>query len=266
MNIEPLTKKDLNHLASLQPEGWPDIKPGLQFYLDNDFCHVIKIGRQNKIMGIGAGIVFEKTAWLAHIIVDKEFRGKGLAHGIVTHLLKKLISLQCKTISLIATDLGYPVYERSGFKKQTDYVFFKRESPSVTWDDPDHIISFSSCFQKEVFELDQAISGEDRRPILKGKLESAILYRENNKITGLYLPDLGEGMIIASDNKAGVDLMRKKYVIGDKAVLPADNRAGIEFLMENGFTETLRAARMIWGKPFAWQPDKIYSRIAGKLG
>ena len=74
-------------------------------------------------------------------------------------------------------------------------------------------------------------------------------------------------MIIAENSRAGTALLRKKYaVVDDKAVLPVDNKAGIEFFMENGFTETLRAVRMIWGKPFVWQPDKIYSRIAGKLG
>jgi GNAT superfamily N-acetyltransferase len=267
MKIEPLTKQDLDQLAPLQPQGWPDIKPGLQFYLANPFCHAVKISKHDRMMGIGAGIVFGKTAWLAHIIVDPEFRGKGLAHKIVAHLLEKLTALQCESVSLIATDMGYPIYEKAGFKKQTDYVFFKKEVPLAPYPDSPHIIAFSPDYQKAVFKLDQSVSGEDRRLIFAGKFESACLYRENNQVTGIYLPNLGEGMIIAENSRAGTALLRKKYAgIDDKAVLPVDNAAGIEFLMENDFTETLRAARMIWGKPFVWQPDKIYSRIAGKLG
>ena len=266
MKIEPLITKDLNHLALLQPDGWPDIKPGLQFYLSNSFCHVIKIGSQTRIMGIGAGIVFGRTAWLAHIIVDKEFRGRGLAHKIVAYLLEKLRAFRCESISLIATDMGYPIYERSGFQKQTDYVFLKRETPLSLCDEPENITAFSGHHHKEVLELDHAISGEDRSRILTGKLGTAFLYRENSNTIGIYLPDLGEGMIIASNTRAGIELMKKKYATVDKAVLPVENKAGIQFLMENGFTETLRAARMIWGKPFSWQPENIYSRIAGKLG
>ncbi len=266
MKTEPLVKKDLKHLTLLQPDGWPDIRPALQFYLEKDFCHVIKIGSHTRIMGIGTGIVFGRTAWLAHIIVDKEFRGKGLARKIVDHLLEKITGFQCESISLIATDLGYPVYERSGFKKQTEYVFFKKETPLISKDEPKNIMAFSSCYEKEAFELDQTISGEDRRPILTDKLGTAFLYRQNLQTTGIYLPDLGEGMIIASDKRAGIELMKKKYATVDKAVLPVENTVGIQFLMENGFTETLRAARMIWGKPFLWQPENVYSRIAGKLG
>ncbi len=266
MNIKPLVKKDLAHLEPLQPEGWQDIKPSLQFYLANDFCHVVKICKQNTMMGLGAGIVFGKTAWLAHIIVGKEFRRQGLAYKIVAHLLERLSSLGCETISLIATDMGYSIYKRSGFKKQTDYVFFKRETPPAPCEDPDNIISFSSCYQKEVFKLDQAVSGEDRGRILTGKLKTAALYREDGKTTGVFLPELGEGMVIAEDIRAGIVLMKKKYAAEEKAVLPVENKAGIAFLLENNFIEVSRAARMIWGKPLFWQPDKLYSRIAGNLG
>ena len=133
MNIEPLTKKDLDQLAPLQPQGWSDIKPALQFYLANPFCHAVKIGTSKRVTGIGSGIVFGRTAWLAHIIVDPEFRGKGLAHKIVSHLLEKLTALQCESVSLIATDMGYPVYEKAGFKKQTDYVFLKKEAPMAPY-------------------------------------------------------------------------------------------------------------------------------------
>jgi len=196
MNIEPLTKKDLDRLAPLQPQGWPDIKPALQFYLANPFCHAVKIGTPKRVMGIGAGIVFGRTSWLAH--------------KIVSHLLAKLTALQCESVSLIATDVGYPVYEKAGFKKQTDYVFFKREAPLAQNEDSPKIITFSPDYQNEVFKLDQAISGEDRHPIFAGKFESAFLYREKKQIAGIYLPDLREEMIIAENSRrAGTALLKK---------------------------------------------------------
>lgn len=273
MDIKPLEKKDLDHLSAMQPDGWSDIKPAIRFYLSKAFCHVIKSGKAGDIMGIGAGIAFGSTAWLAHIIVAKEHRGKGIARGIVDHLIKKLIALGCGSISLIATPMGFPVYERSGFKTQTDYVFYKREGSlkdQNALEDggsyPEQIIPYSPRFQNQVYALDKAISGENRQSILEEKLHTSVLYQENKKITGLFVPDLGEGMIIALNTEAGIALMKRKYADAHKAVLPMDNQAGAEFLRKNGFSETERAARMIWGKPLLWQPDKIYSRIAGKLG
>lgn len=90
--------------------------------------------------------------------------------------------------------------------------------------------------------------------------------KKNGKISGYYLPELGEGLIVADNREAGIELMKLKYSISNKGTLPVENREGIAFLKENGFVETRRAKRMILGKEFLWHPDKIYNRIAGNLG
>ncbi|MCK5165299.1 MAG: GNAT family N-acetyltransferase [Desulfobacula sp.] len=263
MNIERITKNDIHHFRKLQPAGWSDIMPIFQYYLEKPFCIPVKICMENNIIGIGAGIVFGNTAWLAHIIVDPEFRGRGIGFAIVRSLLNQL---NCGTVSLIATHLGYSVYKKAGFIEQTQYLFFERKTPWKGFNRSGNIIQYTDKYMKDIFILDQDVSGEDRCNLLIDKFINSYVYQKKGKLKGYYLPDLGEGMIVADESEAGIELMKMKYAVSDKAVLPIENTIGINFLKENGFTETLRVTRMVWGRQFSWYPDKLYGRIAGNFG
>ena len=94
-----------------------------------------------------------------------------------------------------------------------------------------------------------------------------MVYLDEDKVMGYYIPDLKEGMIVADTKEAGIALMKIKYSTTDKAVLPSDNLTGMNFLQQNGFMETERkGVRMILGKDIHWKPSAIYSRIGGNLG
>ena len=77
MQFEKITYNDLDELKKFQPNGWTDIVTEFDFYLNSEFCNPIKTLINKKIVGIGASINFKKTSWIAHIIVDKEFRRRG---------------------------------------------------------------------------------------------------------------------------------------------------------------------------------------------
>ena len=125
MEIQVLNHHDINFIAELQPEGWDSILPKMVFYVESSFCFPIKVIIDNKIVGLGATIIHENTAWLGHIIVHNENRGKGLGKLITQKLIEIAKQKQCQTILLIATEFGAPVYEKVGFVTQTEYLFFK---------------------------------------------------------------------------------------------------------------------------------------------
>ena len=102
--------------------------------------------------------------------------------------------------------------------------------------------------------------------LLNDYLLNTILYVENDKLLGFYVPDLKEGFIFADTTEAGLALMQLKYAMIDKAVLPSENTVGVEFLKKNGFVERRTMTRMILGDGIPWQPEKIFSRIGGNLG
>jgi len=267
MQFETVTSKDLAGIRLIQPEGWSDIIPDFKFYIQSPFCHPIKTEVDGAIAGVGAAITFNRTSWLAHIIVGSSYRNQGIGFQMVQHLLNHLKKESIETCSLIATDFGFPVYIKAGFKTVTEYTFLKKDSAWIDQPASKNIIPFQEEHRAAVFALDQQISGEQRQSLITRFLNQALVYIENGKVTGYYLPDLREGMIFAQTEEAGLALMNLKYATAEHAVLPSDNTSGIRQLRRNGFIETgKKGTRMILGNELAWQPQKIYSRIGGNLG
>ena len=266
MQFETITYSDLDEIRNLQPDDWGDIIPDIEFYLRSSFCNPVKATIDGIIVGTGTAIVFENTAWIAHIIVGSRHRNKGIGGQIVNYLLELLKKDSIETCSLIATSLGKPVYIKSGFSVVSEYLFFKREKPRVTCALSKNLIPFAEVYRSEIYKLDAKISGENRVRLLENMLEKSILYVDKNKVLGYYIPELKEGLIFADTEEAGLELMRLKYSTVDKAVLPSENTAGREFLIQNGFVQISIGTRMVLGKEIAWKPEKMYSRIGGNLG
>src|SRR5665648_764683 len=87
MQFETVTIDDLDEIRNLQPQDWSDIIPEFEFYIQSSFCSPIKTKIDDKIVGIGASIIFKNTSWIAHIIVDSEYRNKGIGAQIVIEIL-----------------------------------------------------------------------------------------------------------------------------------------------------------------------------------
>ena len=267
MHFEPLTSLDLSEMGDIQPAEWPDIIPELTYYIDAPFCHPIKTKIGEKIAGIGTAIVFKNTAWLAHIIVAPDFRRRGVAYQLVLELLKNLRLEGIETCLLTATKVGQPVYEKAGFRTVGEYVFLDREKPWQGKPDSQNLAPFKEIYRSQIYELDGKASGENRQPLIAEYLINSIVYLENSRVLGYYLPDLRNGLIVADSIEAGLTLMNVKYATEDKAAIPSANVAGLAFLKEHGFVETgLTAPRMVLGKDIAWRPEMIFGRIGGNFG
>jgi len=262
-----ITGNDLNEIRKLQPEGWNDIVPEYELYVRNKFCFPKKAMLDKKMIGVGTLIVFDSTAWLAHIIVDKNHRNNRIGFQITEKLINDGKDKSAETLLLIATELGFPVYKKLGFSAISAYSFLTRDKPRRDYLLSPKIFPFEDSFELKIYELDEKISGENRRRLLKDFLKNALIYIEDSSLLGFYLPDLGEGLILASTTEAGLELMKIKYSKADKAVLPGQNHAGADFLKQNGFTlSDTKGTRMILGKEIEWKPAEIYSRIGGNYG
>lgn len=263
MKILPLTLADISYISHLQPEGWLPITPYYQFYLSSDFCMPIKCVYENKIVGLGSSILHEDTGWLAHIIVDKEFRNRGIG-TLITKSLMDQLSPMVKTMTLLATPLGEPVYHKLGFEKDTAYMFLRDGKTNAP--DGEAIQKFHPRFADQMLKLDQRVSGENRIKILKPHFASASIVADGDEVIGFVMPTLGEGLIIAVTNGAGELLLRLQHSTSNRTAVPMENKTAIRFLLGNGFVEYRRAIRMSYGRKITWEPDKLYGRIGGNLG
>lgn len=266
MEIHVLEHSDLALIAELQPNGWPDMLPAISYYVQSPNCFPVKLIYQNKIIGIGTTIINNNTAWLAHIIIHPDFRNEGFGRFITQKLVKSLFEKNIETIYLLATELGLPVYEKIGFLVETEYLFFKDFKSDKSIGVSNNIVPFIDEYKSQILALDYNASGENRIQLIEPNLTECFVYLNGEIVEGFYLPTLGEGMIVANSNIAGIELMKLRMTTKDNIAFPIENKEAADFLHQNNYKEYKTAKRMRLGIKRAWQPQNIYNRIGGNLG
>ena len=265
MKFEQIENLEQSDILELQPEGWSDIFSSIKFYVESDFCFPIKITNNNKIIGIGSTILHEKSAWLTHIIIHKDFRKLGLGRQITEKLIESLPN-HIDTTYLIATEFGLPVYEKVGFVKESEYLFYRDIDYKNSENIPENIKPFKKNNLENCFKLDKLVSNENRQVNLLEHFDKALIYQTDDEILGFYLPTFGEGLIISTDKNAGIELLKIRLRSNNKLVFPSENIIAQKFMENLGYREYKKAWRMRIGKDKPIKLEAIFSRINGSLG
>jgi GNAT superfamily N-acetyltransferase len=265
MQILPLTKLDLDSLPQIQPTDWTDIRIPVSSYIEPDYIFPFKAVIDDVLIGTGTAILHEKTGWLATIVTHNEYRNQGIGKQITEHLLTFLQSHNCEHIYLIATALGEPVYTKVGFITEGRYDFYK-DINLEKLDISKNVSPYQSDYKQAIFDLDKPISGEDRSQHLEDFLIDSFVYFQNGNLEGFYLPNLGDGLIIANTPEAGVELMKKRFQKFKIAAFPQANKAAHDFMESHGYTPVSTHARMHFQKPMPWKPEGLYNRVGGNIG
>lgn len=266
MEVSEITHQDIEELKDLQPEGWPDIIPHVNFYISSSFCIPVKLLINKRIVGMGAAVFHSDSAWLGHIIVHTEFRNRGIGTYITQFLISAVNKKKYSTISLIATEMGEPIYQKLGFRKITEYCFFRSENLFPALSDTKQIKNGTKIPFHKILELDRVVSGENRSLLLECYLPTSKVFLNGNEVVACFLPDLGEGLIIAKDKHAGVELLKLRLSAKNFCILPQENDIAIEHLISCNFRLVRKAARMSIGKAPNFKAGMLFSRIGGNLG
>lgn len=266
MEIAEVNQEDLPALRVFQPADWPDIIPSFQFYTRSPFCLPLKLVDKGEIVGVGARILHGNVAWLATIIAHPERRNKGIGTRITQALIDSLKDIPCKTIMLIATPAGEPLYEKLGFVTDSRYAFFSNGEKSNGREISPCIIPFSGYYADQILAMDRSAYAENRGMRIQEFLPEAKLYVENHTLKGFYLPGWGEGPVIAQNAEAGNALLYVRNITAERTVFPEENEAAAAYLSSRGYTMYRKAARMRIGEKLHWKPEMIYSRVAGAIG
>ena len=266
--IKKLKESDISGLNKLPPVEWKSNYEGfLMDYFNEDFFHAFVILEGDEIVGTGNVLIQGKVGWLANIIVKQEYRGKGLGSKMTSHLVDFLKQKGCKTQLLIATDLGKWVYEKLGFKSITTYESFSslksqlyHPSKSIKKINPSDITA--------VCELDTVVNGEDRSHLIYKNFKEAVGYfNQSGQLEGYYLPFFGRGLVIATQQEVGLELLKLKHAeVGRKTLVPVENKAGIKWLKDMGLVRGERCTKMVLGKENNWKPHHVYSYGSGFCG
>ena len=266
IKIRECNLSDIDFIRYLQPKGWEDIAFYFKFYCKHDMCYPIVAVDDDRIVGVANGTLNENSGWLAHIIVAEDCRNLGIGNLLTNHIIDYLHDNGCKSLLLIATEMGEGLYRKFGFETVGEYIFFKGKKLDDNFSLM-NIREFKSGDLKAILDLDRSVTGENRSQMLQQFLSNVWVYSIDSVIRGFFFKEFGEGTIIASDEEAGIALLRFKHHLRDgKSVLPDGNRSGIEYLEKNSFTNFLRAPRMVLGEKVEWKPEGIFSRAGGFYG
>ncbi|HOF33291.1 MAG TPA: GNAT family N-acetyltransferase [Spirochaetota bacterium] len=264
ISISKINNAELDNIRILQPEGWSDILTVFKFYCTSDFCFPFVLNINNEIAGSGCAIILDRTAWLGHIIVHPKYRRNGFGSMIVSHLINFLKEKNIQTVSLIASDEGFSMYQKYGFVKTEEYLSFERNSENKLQTPDCGIIPFNEKYRDEIYSLDATASGENRTKVLQNQLSESFICTRNGSLSGYFIPSLGEGLITAINAETGISLL--KYKNPKRITVPETNTPAINYALSQGFEKRERLHRMVFGKHLNRRPEYIYSRISGYFG
>ncbi|MFK8113234.1 MAG: GNAT family N-acetyltransferase [Rubripirellula sp.] len=105
------TRQDWNRLIRYQPNGC--------------FAAVI----DDQIVGTVTTTSYrDDLAWIGMMLVDERYRRRGVATRLMKASLEHLTTQQVRCIKLDATPLGFPVYQRLGFRAEWGFQRWERGS------------------------------------------------------------------------------------------------------------------------------------------
>ncbi len=244
------------------------IEPSFQFFLQQPFCFPFVAEQHGQIIGTANGIENGRSAWISHIIVAPELQRRGIGAQLAHFMLNQLQDRGNRTILLVASELGEKLYPRFGFETVGAYNFYHgRRSEPIETSAAIRAAMFKDT--QEILALDKRMSGEHRADMIRLHIKGGYVYECSfpRRICGYYLPTLGEGLVVAADNDAGVALFQKRLAVHpERVVVPRDNIVVNEYLVSLGFEHQTTAPRMVLGKNVKWRPRMMFSRVGGWYG
>jgi len=223
-----------------------------------------------ELVGVAAGAHFGASGWVGGVAVTPEHRRAGLGGALTEAVVAHLRDRQARTVQLLATELGRPVYERIGFVAEAEYLTLT--GPPV----PRRIGGVGAGEVQAagvragqggdwaaMLALDRLATGEDRRRLLGALWPAGGLVAGEGAVRGFHLasPWRGGGATLAADPEAGLALLEavRRTVAEELSVsLPSGNRTGLLALEAAGFRERSGTTRMRLGPPLPWRPEAVF--------
>jgi GNAT superfamily N-acetyltransferase len=275
VRIRPMIDGDVAAAAAeVLRGGWGDRATFFAWAVGQASCHPFVAEEDGRIVGTGVATAYGRVGWVGTIFVVPDRRGDGLGRTLTQTVIDDLEARGCRTLVLIATDLGRPVYERLGFELLAAHVRYATPGSAETGGVPG-VRPYAPGDLPAILRLDRAATGEDRSAVLESLVspESArVALGEDGAIAGFVIRGpWGGAALIAPDPDDAIRLLewRRRLAGPDGTVaagLPDSNTVGRERLRAAGWTESPGAVRMVRGEPLAWRPGSIWGQLNGALG
>ena len=259
---------------ALLRNDWGDRRANFAFAAGHPECFAFVADADGAIVGTGIATINGTVGWIGTIWVDPGWRRRGLGMALTQATIDAADEAGCRTLVLVATDAGLPMYQRIGFEVQTEYRIL--EAPGLGGGVPDpRIRAFRSDDLDGMAALDRDATGEDRTHLLRAFAApdtARCVIRADGSIGGFVIrAPWGGGATIAPDPIDGATILRARRVAAGpekrvRAGLLAENVAGVQMLTRDGWTEAWEGPRLIRGEPLDWRPEAIWGQFNHAMG
>lgn len=216
--------------------------------------------------------------WIAMVLVDEAFRGRGVGTRLLDQSLSMLAGLPLARLD--ATPAGYPIYLTRGFVEEYHLQRMQVTAPAGLAPPPGSIQPMTPADLPEVEALDEAAFGANRAAVLAWMLEGAPEYawvaRSGGRAVGFVTGRHGYafehlGAIVAADPAVARQLAEACLAphAGRAFVLDATphSPAWLQALESLGFKALRPLIRMTRGtSPIPGDPSTLFAVLGPDLG
>ena len=270
-----MTRQDVVPAAAMIRRGdWGDREAFLAWAIDQPACRPFVAEERGAVVGTGVATANGRVGWVGTIFVEPDRRGAGLGRALTGTVVDDLEARGCRTLVLIATAAGRPIYERLGFEVLEEQVHFAIGGlPQGA--DPAEVVAYEPRHHDAILALDAAATGEDRSAVLNdvlGPETTRIVSGPDARPAGFVVrATWGGAALVARQPEAAVRLLdwRRRRAGPDGRVgigLMAGNEGGRRLLLAAGWTQHGGATRMIRGEPLRWRPQWLWGQFNGAIG
>ena len=212
-------------------------------------------------------------AWIGMVLVDPEYRRRGIATRLMERALDYLGKKDVATVKLDATPLGRPVYENLGFKQQSLIERWEgiASTSAIASSIPD------SEVRKEIFKMDHQEFGADRSMLMGLLIKEASIQLQSTtdvdgRLTGFALARRGRvatylGPVLAEGTSEASRLLDGLLgqLVGQRVYIDLNMNfgGGTQILSDRGFAKQRDLVRMSYGKNSNSGSSPLILAIAG---
>lgn len=162
--IRPMLPDDSDSCMALSSaEDWNQTLSDWKRLAEGPLNQCLVAESDNKIISTATAMNYlNKVAWIGMVLVDKEYRGKGIGKLMVTSLLNLLGS--CKSVKLDATPAGENLYKNLGFTGEYSVIRMISSSQNIMQqeDFPENPVTAEPSDISEISILDRNAFGAER--------------------------------------------------------------------------------------------------------
>jgi GNAT superfamily N-acetyltransferase len=178
--IKPLTLSDLDGALTLSTTiGWNQRAEDWRMLLHIAPAASFAAVANGRVVGTAIGIDYGRFGWIAMMLVDPAYRGRGLGARLLEQAMKALPPTL--PIRLDATPLGRPLYQRFGF--EDDVALSRHVTDAPAGGDLAVPQAAGACIRPltaaelpSVAEQDAHVFGGHRRRVIEWMMDSAPKY------------------------------------------------------------------------------------------